>query len=735
VDGEPRLEVHEPFDVQVPVFDQRSNGVDESIDAAVSHLRSSARKPFDLRVLPLFRFELHELAEDDHLLGLVMHHIISDQWSFGVLASDLGEFYSAAAAGRDLLEAEREGPRPETYARWHRHRLTDDRLDHHLTYWRRQLHDLPAVDYPSDRPRPTTRTGRSGATVSTEMSESLLEGIRRLSASEQSSEFMSLFAAFAVVIHQATGADDIPIGVPIANRHHLDSESLVTSLVNTVVVRTDLSGEPSFADVVRRVRETALDAYAHQDMPFERLVLELAPKRETRRSPLFQYFFNVQNAPFALPALDGLRLEAVHVPSAGAQFDISVTVDVALTRTITVDYSCDLFDEATMCRLLESYIEVLDDAVGGRGSRIGSGEVVAGEPTVDTPFMRDAAGTGAGTSPFELPRPGTERQLAAIWEETLGISGLSRHDDFFDLGGYSLLAIRIFNEIEKATGRRPPLTALFEAPTIARLAAVLDSEGWLSPWTSLVRIRGDGTRAPVFYVAPFLISALSFHDLGRDIGADVPFYVLQPQGMDDDNPVHDRVEDMAAHYIRELKMVQPLGPYVIGGHCAGAWVAFEMVRQLEAAGEVVDRLVVVDVAPPGIAAPKLDLARYVRSRLLLYGRSGRLFHALRWSIGLQLERLRNLSIARDDVRRTRGVRRRHAEAHQRYRGGTVRADIALIRSEEWAGLADKDWHLDWALLTSGVTTTAVVEGTHAGLLTGASEGLLAIALREAIDAR
>ena len=191
------------------------------------------------------------------------------------------------------------------------------------------------------------------------MSESLLDGIRRLSASQNASEFMSLFAAFAVVIHQATGAGDIPIGVPIANRHHLDSEGLVTSLVNTVVIRTDVSGEPSFTEVVRRVRETALDAYAHQDMPFERLVLELAPKRDTQRSPLFQYFFNVQNAPFELPALDGLRLEAVHVPSVGAQFDISMTVDVALTRTVTVDYSADLFDEATMVKLLESYIDLL----------------------------------------------------------------------------------------------------------------------------------------------------------------------------------------------------------------------------------------------------------------------------------------------------------------------------------------------------------------------------------------
>ena len=723
--------IHEPYVCNVAVTDW-SDAVDvDPLAAATSSLAAAARTPFDLRQLPLFRVELHLLPGDTCVIGIVMHHIISDQWSFGVLARELGELYRAARTGGPI-ELAGDPPQPERYARWHRDQLSGDGLAGHLSYWREQLRDLPTVAYPSDRPRASIGRGRRSGTVSIQLDGSMLDSIREFSSSEQATEFMTLFAAFAVVLNRATGSEDIPIGVPIANRDRLSSEGLITSLVNTLVLRADLSGQPDFRRLLRRVREMALDAYQHQDMPFEQLVVDLAPRRNNGRSPLFQYLFNVQNAPFEVPDLDGLHVEVVRIPSAAAQFDISMTVDTRLTGTVTVDYSADLFDETTMTSLLESYLELLESVLVESPSETGTGDVAA---IASLPHMADQfESTVVAQRPdFESPREGIERQLAAIWQRELGIAGISRHDDFFDLGGYSLLAVRIFNEIEQLTGRRPPMVTLFDAPTIAELAALLDSEGWLSPWTSLVRVNGRGTRTPVFYVAPFLISALSFHDLARDLGEDVPFYALQPQGLEADQQVHDRVQDMAAHYIRELKTVQPHGPYLIGGHCAGAWVAFEMVQQLEAAGDRVDRLIVVDVAPPGIARPPVRMVPYLWSRVLLYGRSGRVLDAIQWNLSLRLQRLRNRSKAHDDVRRASAVRRRHADAHSRYEGGAIAADLTFIRSDEWAGLADKDWHLDWRRLTTGSTTTVTVPGTHAGLLTGQSERALAAAMRETLD--
>ena len=733
VEGHPRVEVHEPFDVDVSVTDWKEAVDVDRMDAALSSFAATARAPFDLGVLTLFRIEVHVLSSNESLVGIVMHHIISDQWSFGVLARELGWLYRAARAG-DAVELADDALRPEQYARWHRDQMSDDVLGRHLDYWREQLRDLPTVEFPSDHPRTSIRAGRRSGTIAIEVPESLIAGVRAVSSSEQATEFMTLFAAFASVLHRATGAEDIPIGVPIANRHRLASEGLITSLVNTLVMRADLSGRPDIRCMIRRVREMAFDAYAHQDMPFERLVAELTPRRDTTRSPLFQYFFNVQNAPFEVPDLDRLQVEVIRVPSAGAQFDISMTVDIAVTRTITLDYSADLFDESTMMSLLESYIDVLASVVADAPSAVGSDD---GAVAALQCHPEDRAEPAALPQRYdsEPPRDGFEQQLAAIWERELGVSGISRHDDFFDLGGYSLLAVRIFNEVEHLTGRRPPMITLFDAPTIAEFAALLDSEGWLSPWTSLVRVRGRGSSTPLFYVAPFLISALSFHDLARDIGDDVPFYVLQPQGLEDDRLVHDRVEDMAAHYIRELKTVQPHGPYVIGGHCAGAWVAFEMVRQLEEAGDRVDRLIVVDVAPPGVARPSVRLLPYLWSRVVLYGRSGRVLDAIRWNLSLRVQRMKNYSRAHSDAHRAAVVRRQHAEAHSRYDGGAIRSDLTLIRSSEWAGLADKDWHVAWMQLTSGSTATVVIPGTHAGLLTGQSERVLAAALRQTLDRR
>ena len=202
-----------------------------------------------------------------------------------------------------------------------------------------------------------------------------------------------------------------------------------------------------------------LDAYEHQDMPFERLVLELAPRRNTGRSPLFQYFFNVQNAPFEMPDIDGLHVEVVRIPSAAAQFDISMTVDTRSTGTVTVDYSADLFDETTMTSLLESYLELLEAVLVESPSETGT--VDARGDRVAAPQADPFESTVGPTSDFESPRQGIEQQLASIWEQELGVTGISRHDDFFELGGYSLLAVRIFNEIEQLTGRRPPMAALF----------------------------------------------------------------------------------------------------------------------------------------------------------------------------------------------------------------------------------------------------------------------------------
>lgn len=339
------------------------------------------------------------------------------------------------------------------------------------------------------------------------------------------------------------------------------------------------------------------------------------------------------------------------------------------------------------------------------------------------------------------PRNETESLLVDIWQEVLEVSPVGIEDNFFDLGGHSLAAVRAFARLERETGLRLPLTILFEAPTIAQLATAISDQGWESDWTSLVPIKTTGTRRPLFYVSPFQISVLSLSKLGQYLDEDQPLYGLQPQGIDGDNPdeqsmaqpAHQSLEEIAADYIEEMRLIQPDGPYRLGGHCAGSWVAFEMAQQLQAENEQIDSLLLVDSRPPNFQPPKVSATRYVARRLSMYWQSGRLRDAVTWKLRLFRQRMLTRKFGRENLKRQAVVRQAHYEAHQEYRSGTFDGDAVLIRSHEATVLKDKDWHLRWAELISGDMEQVVVPGTHAELLFEPNVRVLAAEVTRALD--
>lgn len=333
----------------------------------------------------------------------------------------------------------------------------------------------------------------------------------------------------------------------------------------------------------------------------------------------------------------------------------------------------------------------------------------------------------------EGPNNPLERMLVDMWSEVLALDTVGIHDNFFDLGGYSLLATRVFALIEKRTGKRVPVSQLFETPTIAELAAVITNDAAHSTWSSLVSIQPAGTKTPFFYVAPYLISVLQFAKLGKELGDDQPLYGLQPQGLDGKRPPHERIEDMAAHYIEELKCVQPQGPYLLGGHCSGAWVAFEMARQLEASGETLSAVVMVDQGPPGVERPPINPFRYLANRWQFYMSDGRLRDAVAWQLKLGVARLVVRRVGSPTARFVEEVRATHRRAFTRYQGATIRHPIVLLRSAESLSLADKVWYLRWADKTEGAFRTEGVPGTHANLLEQPYVGELATKLRWAFE--
>jgi thioesterase domain-containing protein len=307
------------------------------------------------------------------------------------------------------------------------------------------------------------------------------------------------------------------------------------------------------------------------------------------------------------------------------------------------------------------------------------------------------------------------------------------NQNFFDLGGYSLLATRVFALIEERTGHRLPLSALFDAPTIAELADAIRSEGWRNEWTSLVPIQRTGTELPFFYVAPYQISVLQFAHLGDELAPDRALYGFQPQGLDGRHQSHETIEEMAAHYITEMKAVQPRGPYAIGGHCAGAWVAFEMARQLEAGGDELHAVVLVDQGPPSAEQPAIRPVTYLLNRMRFYRRDRRFRHALMWKLRIALGRHLVRRVGPPTARYVEEVRAVHRDAFRQYEGGTVRHDLVLIRSAESLALVDKAWYVQWADRTEGGFRIESVPGTHASLLERPVVEALATKIRAALD--
>ena len=314
-DGVPAQVIAPALEIATPVVDL--GGLDPELREAEARrfAQEEARRPFDLASGPLLRVATLDLGvrpstgERERVVLFTLHHIVSDGWSSDVLIREFVALYEAFAAGRP-------SPLPDLavqyadYAVWQRDWLQGEVLDRQLAYWREKLADAPpTLDLPTDRPRPA-RQDHAGATHGFMVSRDVTERLAGLGRAEGATLFMTLLAAFQLLLSRYSGQQDVSVGAPVANRRRLELEALIGFFVNTLVMRTDVSGDPSFRGLLARVRETALGAQAHQDLPFERLVEELQPTRDMSRDPLFQVMFVLQNAPKSGSALGGLRFES-----------------------------------------------------------------------------------------------------------------------------------------------------------------------------------------------------------------------------------------------------------------------------------------------------------------------------------------------------------------------------------------------------------------------------------------
>ncbi len=747
------------------------------------YLEDESRSPFDLAAGPVLRVHLFRLDEEEHVLLLHMHHIVSDAWSVGVLIEELGALYQARLAHAP-------SPLPDLpiqyadFAAWQRRWLQGDVLEQKLAYWKTQLHGLPAVlPLRLDRPRPAVQRSH-GNTLRLQLPSELGEHLRQVADLGDATLFMVLLAVFQVLLLRRSGATDFAIGTPVANRSSLDTGRLLGFFVNTLVLRTDASGDPTFTQLLARVRKTALDAFEHQDLPFEKLVEELRPQRQLGVSPLFQVLFAV-NRPLPAVAAGSLRIAPVEIASTTAKFDLTMTVDEVADRSLSVrmEYSTNLFEEATVRGLLDEYRDLLQSIVTHPGRRISELEVsgsvkdaewtrgpkpaatAAAPPSDQQPSPKSLSATN---TPFrsQTPRNASESKLVHIWEDLLQVRPIGVFDSFFDLGGHSLLAVRMAARIRAAFHREIPLMTLFEAPDIERLARLLDRTASDGPGTPLVPIQPGGSRRPLFMVHPVGGQVLCFQELARHLGTDQPVYGLEASSAPNRSEGTTSIEQMADSYIAAIRTVSPSGPYSLGGWSMGGIVAFEMARRLRAAGEEVRLLAIIDSPAPGNLLPTDSSSQESHDFSDLTQDLGLIDTLIRVTTGESLdlraedldglgheERMQRIfvavrarGIAPDDVdssflKQFLETAQRNFQAERSFHPGVYAGRIDLFRAQDalrgfeagWNSNLYRDPQFGWQQLSSEPVAVHSIPGDHVSILRPPHIATLAATMRQHLE--
>ncbi|MFD3658968.1 condensation domain-containing protein, partial [Streptomyces sp. NPDC058620] len=407
-----------PTAFSLPVVDV--SGSDDPLRATERLVATDALAAFDLATGPLVRAFLIRLADEEHVLALSMQHVVFDEWSGRILRRELAALYEAFRVGRpDPLP-----PLPVQYADfavWQRTWLDGEVLEQQLDYWRANLAGLPQLELPTDRPRPPVRSTEGAATRFTVSAETA-DALRAVAREGGATMFMTLLAAFDVLLSRYAGSEDVVVGTPVANRNRAETEDLIGLFVNTLVLRTDLSGDPTFGELLGRVRNAALGAYAHQDVPFEQLVDDLVTERDRARSPLFQVFFNYakedprddanlleQGEAESRPRED-IRIKGSAAGARLALFDLTLrfgdTGEGGLSGEI--EYSTALFDQATVEAMARHLVTVLDTVALDVGVRVGDVSVLSvGE--------RELVVEGWNGLSVGLPLVGGVHELVAEW--------------------------------------------------------------------------------------------------------------------------------------------------------------------------------------------------------------------------------------------------------------------------------------------------------------------------------
>jgi len=556
-----------------------------------------ARAPFDLGSGPLLRVVLVRHCATTSILFVTTHQIVSDGWSIGVMARELGVIYEALSR-QTAVPLEPLAIQYGDYSRWQLAWLAERDTAAEMAYWSRQLSGVVPFEVSADRPRPAVPT-TNGAIASLVLPRSLTDRMQALGAEQGVTLFSTAVAALCTVLARYTGKTEIVLGTQVSGRDQLELEPMIGQFVNSLILRNDVSGAPRFKELVQRVGATIADALEHRHIPIETLLGMVKSGRGGSSRPpvsvnfIFQRTFieNRQYSDFALIDLPSLP--------AGAIYDLNFfMVERPDGWRFSCQYNTDQFEADTANRLLRYFQTALENAVRDPECRVT--ELTLADPAETERIAQRLREAQSRTAPVTQPQiepaggaidPATERALTAIWSQLLGPDPIDPNANFFELGGHSLLAARMLAKVEEKFARRITLSALFRTPSIRGLSQLLRSETREFDFRQVVKLHADGANLPLIAINNTGV----YYLLARHLGAAQPVTSLQvfdPAAKPDALP--GTLQEIAAEYVKLIFRVQPKGPFVLAGWCVAGALAFEIACQLEDAGHTVRNLFLVD---------------------------------------------------------------------------------------------------------------------------------------------
>lgn len=635
IDGRPFQQITDHADFRLSEIDIRSTPRDAQNDRIDAIAAESARLPFDLTQPGIIRATLIRLGNESAVLAITVHHIGFDGWSIRLLGREIGEFAAAIDAGREP-ELPELALQYGDYALWQEAYLTSGDFAEDLAKWRIRLRDAPYFEVRPDHPHPPERTSTCG-TVTADLSAAFGQRLEAAAARRSMSVFAYGAGVLAAMLSRFEGTSEVTFGTQVAGRDDVSLEPLIGLFINDIVLRIPTEPRAPIEDHLNRTRDVVREALSGHEVPFHNLVKELAPRRDPSRSPLVSVNFILQKAYMETRRYGAFELAGLPSQAPGALHDLNfMMVGRASGWRMTLDYNADMFTQTTAGTLLENWQAAFEfafdhadqplgqipcamaRAVKGRGGHVSDASTDEAQAP-QTPLPPAQADTATELNDIET-------RLARIWCDLLGVDSVPPDANFFDLGGHSLLTIRMLSRIQNEFGRRLSVASAYRAPTLRALARSLAAEpterasafNARHDWRAAI-VQPDGTGVPIISMNNVKL----LYALSQRFSPTRPAAAVQIYDKSRGESLPERsFDEIAAEYADAVRNVQPRGPYALFGVCVHGNLAIEVARHLKAAGQEVALVILKDTWEPrfarGVAARRvprlLNKLHFIRVR-------------------------------------------------------------------------------------------------------------------------